>query len=77
MVIEESGVELFEFVLGLDGCGLTVTDQENLAQALRTELDCCGSCGADLGPSEDGPWGPWHWPWEDCRAVRTGESYGS
>lgn len=27
----------------------------------------CGSCGADLGPSRDYPW---HWPDEDCRAVR-------
>lgn len=27
----------------------------------------CGCCGADLGKSAD--W-VWHYPWEDCRAVR-------
>jgi len=27
----------------------------------------CPICGAVYGPSEE--W-PWHWPSEDCRAVR-------
>ena len=28
----------------------------------------CGACGADIGPSDSFPW---HYPDEDCRAIRT------
>lgn len=31
------------------------------------ELRECGSCGAAIGPCSD--W-PWHYPSEDCRAIR-------
>lgn len=27
----------------------------------------CGSCGGDIGPSDDRPW---HYEEEDCRAIR-------
>lgn len=27
----------------------------------------CPACGADYGPSKTYPW---HWPDEDCRAIR-------
>ena len=27
----------------------------------------CPICGADYGPSDSFPW---HWPHEDCRAIR-------
>ena len=37
------------------------------AEEWGAQLESCGSCGADLGPS---PSYPWHWPWEDCRACR-------
>jgi hypothetical protein len=39
----------------------SLTDVEN-AEGLD-----CGSCGADYGPSASYPW---HYPDEDCRAVR-------
>jgi len=68
-----TNVELLETILALDGCGLTVTDQEDLAVELQTGLETCGSCNAHLGPLEAEDWFPWHWPWEDCRAVREPE----
>jgi hypothetical protein len=30
-------------------------------------LEDCGACGASIGPTTDFPW---HWPDEDCRAIR-------
>lgn len=35
--------------------------------AREEPLESCGSCNADLGPSSTFPW---HYPDEDCRAVR-------
>jgi hypothetical protein len=40
---------------------------EQAAYRWGGQLGSCPACGADLGPS---PSFPWHWPDEDCRALR-------
>lgn len=46
---------------------LSAKEKERLREWGYTTPESCGSCGADLGPSATYPW---HYPDEDCRALK-------